>query len=134
MGQLTSARFDTHVEREEVISFGYAFAILLREQLAGEDSSLRLAYVDGEPRVMLALLDDIVAAADGKTLRFRLQEGSQSAEESHEALLASGYQVGEWPLHILGRRIDSEHPIPDVDPTRLVLAEEPRPIITPLDF
>jgi hypothetical protein len=135
MGELTGDRFMRHVEREEVIGFDEdAVAILLREQLAGEDSSLRLAYLDGPPDAVVDLLDRIVAASRGNTLRFRLQEGSDPADESHQALMARGYQVGEWPLHILGRPIDDQDPLPWVDPNAVVLADEPRPVITPLTF
>ena len=58
LGELTAQRFRQHVERGEVIVFDdRAIAILLREQLAGEDSSLRLALLIGEVDGVVELLE-----------------------------------------------------------------------------
>jgi hypothetical protein len=56
------------------------------------------------------------------------------AANTHDPLTAAGYQSGEWSLHILGRPIDPDHPLPAVDPARLLLADELRNIVEPLDF
>jgi hypothetical protein len=83
---------------------------------------------------MLELIAAVRAAAGDKTLRFRLAEAEPITANTHDRLIAAGYRSGEWSLHILGRPIDAAHPVPPVDPTRLVLADEPQPIVTPLDF
>ena len=134
LGELTAERFARHVERGEVLSnAGRAVAILLREQLAGEDSSLRLALLVGEPAHAVELVEHLRAAA-GKTLRFRTPENAPLADELHDGLLAAGYRSPEFRLHILGRPIDDDHPIPDVDPARVVLADAPEKILEPLEL
>jgi hypothetical protein len=135
LGELSAERFVRHVQRGEVITAGdRAVAILLRDQLAGEDSSLRLALLVGEIDAMLELLAAVRAAGGDKTLRFRLAEVEPLTATTHDRLTAAGYQSGDWSLHILGRPIDAANPVPEIDPTRLVLADEPGPIVTPLDF
>jgi GNAT superfamily N-acetyltransferase len=134
LGELTAERFARHVERGEVITSGKgAVAILTREQFAGEDSSLRLALLIGTPEDIVALLERLRAAA-GKTTRFRISEDWPLAGDLHDRLLAVGYRSPDFKLHILGRPIDSSHPIPAVDPARVVLADEPQPILEPLAF
>jgi hypothetical protein len=138
LGELTAERFARHVERGEVLTSGdRAVAILLREQLAGEDSSLRLALLIGEPAGAVELVEHIRAAdaaAAAKTVRFRMPETAPRADELHDRLLAAGYRCPEFKLHILGRPIDDDHPIPDVDPARIVLADSPAKVIEPLEF
>lgn len=135
LGELSAERFARHVERTEVITFDdRAVAILLRDQLAGEDSSLRLALLVGAIDGMLDLVAAVRAAAGDGTLRFRLAEAEPITANTHDQLTAAGYRSGEWSLHILGRPISADQPIPDVDPKRLVLADEPRTIVEPLDF
>ncbi|HUP83114.1 MAG TPA: GNAT family N-acetyltransferase [Candidatus Limnocylindria bacterium] len=134
IGELTAERFARHVERREVISFDdRAIAILLREQLAGEDSSLRLAMLMGDVAPVIELVERIRAIA-GKTVRFRLSGGGPLQTDGHDQLLAAGYRSPDWTLHLLGRPIDRAHPIPEVDPARVVLAEKPAPIIAPMTF
>ncbi len=137
LGELTAERFERHVERGEVISMSDgagATAILLREQLAGEDSSLRLALLVGEIEPALRLVGAVKTAAGKRTLRFRLPESQPITANTHDRLTAAGYNSGEWSLHILGREIDADHPLPDVDADRVVLAEEPANVVEPLSF
>ncbi|MEA2677326.1 MAG: hypothetical protein QOJ81_1467 [Chloroflexota bacterium] len=134
LGELTAEAFGRHVERGEVITSGErAVAILLREQLAGEDSSLRLAHVDGEIDGIIDLGERVREIAGDRTFRLRLPEDAL-AEGDDDRLSAAGYRSGDWSLHILGRPIDGAHPLPDIDPTRVVLADEPRQIVEPLAF
>lgn len=134
LGELTAERFARHLERGEVITNGEtAVAILTRQQFAGEDSSLRLSLLIGEIDSVTGLLERLRATA-GKTVRFRLPEDAPQAQDAHDRLIAAGYRSPDFKLHILGRPIDSAHPIPDVEPNRVVLAEEPQPIPEPLAF
>lgn len=133
LGELIAERFARHVERGEVIANANAVAILTREQFAGEDSSLRLALLIGEPTGVTALVERLRAVAN-RTVRFRVPEDHPLAQDLHDRLLAAGYRSPDFRLHILGRPIDDEHPIPPVDPTRVVLADEPQPIVEPLEF
>jgi GNAT superfamily N-acetyltransferase len=134
LGELSAERFARHVERGEVLSNGgRAVAILLREQLAGEDSSLRLALLVGEPAHAVELVEHLRAAA-GRTVRFRIPENAPLADDLHDRLLAAGYRSPDFRLHILGRPIDAGHPIPDVDPARIVLADTPEKILEPLEL
>ncbi len=134
LGELTAERFARHVERGEVLSLdGRAVAILLREQLPGEDSSLRLAMLAGAPDEVVALVDEVRAVV-GKTFRFRLPLDSVLDTAVYDLLIDAGYRCGDWGLHILGRPMDGAHPLPKVDPNRLVLAEDPRKILEPIDL
>ncbi|MEO8625684.1 MAG: hypothetical protein ABI452_03200 [Candidatus Limnocylindrales bacterium] len=134
LGELTAERFARHIERDEVLTLDdRAVAILLREQLAGEDSSLRLALLVGAADSVVKLVDRIRAIV-GRTLRFRLPLDSDLDTAAYDRLLGAGYRSGDWGLHILGRQIDGAHPLPGVDPDRLVLADEPRAILEPIDF
>lgn len=134
LGELTADRFARHVERGEVLTDGvHAVAILSREQLAGEDSSLRLALLIGEPESVVALVEQLWTVG-GKTMRFRLPEDDPRAQDTHDRLIGAGYRSPDFKLHVLGRPIDDGHPIPAVDPARVVLAEEPQPFAEPLDF
>jgi hypothetical protein len=132
LGELTAARLARHLERGEVIELdGRALAIMSREQLAGEDSSLRLALLVGDVDGMLDLVAWVRSAAGERTIRFRLPEEGPAAEAAHEQLVAAGYRAGEWALHVLGRPIDAAHPVPGVDPSRLILADEPAAVLEP---
>jgi hypothetical protein len=134
MAELTAAKFARHVERGEVITMGdRAVAILLREQLAGEDSSLRLSLLIGEAEPVIELAERLRTIA-GQTVRFRLTSGGPLQTQGHEKLLAAGYRSPEWTLHLLGRPIDSAHPIPEVDPARLILADRPAAVIKPMEL
>ena len=134
LGELTAQRFRQHVERGEVITFDdRGIAILLREQLASEDSSLRLALLAGQVDGVVVLLERLRDIAD-KTVRFRLPLGSPLDAAGHDRLAGAGYRGTDWELHILGRPIDSDHRVPEVDPTRLILAEEPTAVVVPLEF
>jgi GNAT superfamily N-acetyltransferase len=133
LGELTAERFARHIKRGEVMANGGGVGVLTRDQFAGEDSSLRLASLIGEPERVVALVDGMRAAA-GKTLRFRIPEGWPLADDLHDRLIAAGYRSPDFKLHILGRPIDDEHPIPDVDQARVALADDPRQILEPPAF
>jgi len=134
MGELTADRFRLHVERGEVIAHsGGAVAILLREQLAGEDSSLRLAMLVGDVASAIELVERIRTIA-GKTVRFRVTENGPLDTNGHDRLTAAGYRSPDFRLHLLGRPIDPTHPIPQVDPTRLILSDQPTHIVQPMVF
>ena len=93
-----------------------------------------MALVVGQPDGILELLSRVVTVAADRTVRFRLLESGSLETAGHDRLIGSGFQSGEGSLHILGRPIDPEHPIPIVDPGRLTLAEAPQPIVEPLEF
>ena len=133
LGELTPQRFRRHVERGEVIASQRATAILLREQLAGEDSSLRLALLLGNANYVVEMVGRLRDIA-GTTVRFRLPVAEELAAIAGNQLLGMGYQLGESQLHVLGRPIDAVHPVPEIDPTRLILADPPQPIIKPPEF
>ena len=141
MGELTGAAFACHVERGEVLVAGaragasdtdWALAILLREQQAGEDSSLRLAIVAGAPRRVVELAE-AARAISGQTLKFRVPEDSPLRTGGHDLLAAAGYRTSDWTLSMLGRPIDRTHPIPEVDTATLTLADAPASVIRPPD-
>ncbi|MEP7360843.1 MAG: hypothetical protein ABI744_04610 [Chloroflexota bacterium] len=132
--ELTADRFARHVERGEVITIdGRAVAILLREQLVGEDSSLRPALLVGDVEGTFELLERTRELA-GRTFRFRLPLDSALDLAGHDRLIAAGYHSSDWALHILGRLMDGAHPLPDIDAKRLILADEPQPILEPPRF
>jgi hypothetical protein len=134
LGELTAARLARHIERGEVITNGdRAVAILLREQHAGEDSALRLALLVGQPQTVVNLVEGLRAIA-GRTVRFRMPEDSPGATQMHDELIAAGYRSPDFRLHILGRPIDGSHPIPEVDPARVVLSDKPEPSLQPPSF
>jgi GNAT superfamily N-acetyltransferase len=134
LGELTAERFARHVERGEVLTHGNrAVTILTRQQFAGEDSSLRLSLLVGEIDAIIELVERLRSVA-GSTVRFRLPEDAPLAQDAHDRLSAAGYRSPDFKLHILGRPIDSSHPIPDVDPARVLLADEPQPILEALEF
>jgi acetyltransferase (GNAT) family protein len=131
MGELAEARFHSHLECGEVVVFesggqstDWALGILLREQLPGEDSSMRLALLCGDIAPAIELLER-TRALTGATVRFRLAEESPLRTTGHDQLEAAGYRSPDWTLHLLGRPLDADHPIPDVDPGRLILADTP---------
>jgi hypothetical protein len=133
MGELTATLFARHIERGEIVASDTAVAIVLREQLPSEDSSLRLALLVGDIDPAIALLE-LIRSATAKTVRFRLPEGSPLQSTGHDQLMAAGYRPSDWTLHLLGRPIDADHPIPDVDPAKLNLADLPQPILVPPNF
>jgi hypothetical protein len=139
MGELTAAAFALHVERGEVMVAGsradasdadWALAILLREQMAGEDSSLRLAIVSGAPQRVVELAE-AARAISGQTLKFRVPEDSPLRSDGHELLTAAGYRTSDWTLSLLGRPIDRTHSVPDIDPSTLTLSDAPAAVIQP---
>lgn len=132
MSELTEELFRRHVERGEVVvaregSSGGAFAVavLIGEQLPSEDSSLRLALLCGDGAAAAALVDQIhTTVAD--QIRFRIPTDAPMISGHEDEFAAGGFVTpADWELHILGRQMDAGHPIPAVDPARLVLAEQP---------
>ena len=92
-----------------------------------------LALLIGEPQGVVDLVERLRTIA-GKTLRFRLPEKAPLADDMHDRLMAAGYRSPDFRLHILGRPIDETHPIPEVDPKRVVLADKPQASLQPPSF
>ena len=131
MAELTEDLFRRHVERGEVLvsrdatdKTGWGVAILVGEQLASEDSSLRLALLcgDGPGAAMLA---DQIRRVTSQPIRFRVPVDAPMISGHEEAFREAGFVTREWEMHILARSMDGSHPIPAVDPTHIVLADPP---------
>ena len=136
--ELTQARFQSHVQRGEVLVVGepaqaghpardWALAILPAEVFPSEDVSLHLALLCGEGRRALRLVTDIAHSATD-SLRFRQPDGSPLVTGHEAAFAAAGFAVREWLLHILARPLDAAHPLPDpTDRSALVIEDDPTP-------
>jgi len=137
MAELTETLFRRHVERGEVVvsresvgGSGWAVAILVGEQLASEDSALRLALLSGDGVAGLALADQIRRTVD-QPLRFRVPVDAPMISGHELGFRAAGFVTREWEMHVLARPMDCDHPIPLVDPARVVLAEAPDRVEAP---
>lgn len=137
MQELTEPLFGRHIERTEVLvsrggngGDGWALAIVLREQLPGEDSSMRLAVLAGDASAAAGLADQLRRLA-GESIRFRVPEGAPLIDGHEELFRRVGFVTPDWELHILARPMDSDHPIPEPDPTRVILADPPQPTLVP---
>ena len=137
MAELTEALFRRHLERGEVIvsrdpspQEGWAIAILVSEQLASEDLSVRLAVLTGDGPGAVVLADQIRRVSD-QAIRFRVPTDAPMIKGHEEAFAAAGFVTRDWEMHILARSMDGDHPIPDVDPRHVVLAEPPAPGLVP---
>lgn len=131
MAELTEPLFRRHVERGEVLAGraaqggnGWAVAILVSEQLASEDSSLRLALLCGDGPAAAVLADQIRRVTD-QPIRFGVPADAPMISGHEEAFREAGFVTRDWEMHILARAMDVDHPIPAVDPARVVLAEPP---------
>ncbi len=132
MQELTESLLERHVQRAEVLVNGlpgdgsgrWAMAILLREQLPAEDSSMRLALVSGDSERALQLVRRTRELAY-EMVRFRVPVDGPLTAQNEAEWLAADYHRGDFRLHILARPLDTDHPAPDIDPGRLILADDP---------
>lgn len=127
--ELTADKFERHLLRSEVIiasrNSGWAMGIITRRQLPAEDATPRLAVLAGEGPAALELVEASRQAAS-TSVRFRVPSGAQLVSGHAAAFSAAGYVSPEWTLHVLARPLDADQPPPDIDPTRLTLADQPR--------
>lgn len=131
MQELTHHLFDRHVARGEVVSVagdqGSAVAVFVDEQLPAEDAALRVAVLAGDGPVALTLLNTMRELA-GEGIRLRLPPQAPLIRGREDAFRSAGWVSPDWKLHLLARPIDAAHPVPDVDPNRLLLADVPVPV------
>lgn len=137
LAELSETLFHRHFERDEVVvsrepvtTGGWSVAILVGEQLASEDSALRLALLAGDGLAAAALADQIRQIVD-QPLRFRVPVDAPMIKGHEAAFRAAGFVTRDWEMHILARPMDVDHPIPAADPARVVLAESPARIEAP---
>ena len=133
MQELTRAALVRHLQRAEVLVNGspgdadngrWALAILLREQLPSEDSSMRLALLAGDGERALQLVRRTRELAY-ESVRFRVPVDAPLTATNEAQWLEADYRRAEFRLHVLGRRLDEESSLPPIDPRRLVLADDP---------
>lgn len=136
MAELTEALFRRHVERAEVVvnrervaGGGWAVAILVGAQLPSEDSTLRLALLAGEGAAAAALADKIRRIVE-HSIRFRVPADTPMISGHENAFRNAGFVTRDRELHILARPMDTNHPIPEPDPRRLLL-DPPEPGLRP---
>jgi hypothetical protein len=131
MQELTHEALERHVQRAEVLVNGspgedgngrWALAIMMREQLPAEDSSLRLALLAGDAVRALQLVQRTRELAY-ETIRFRAPIGAPLIGENEAEWQSWGYHQAEFRLHVLGRPLDRDHPAPTIDPARLELPD-----------
>ena len=133
--ELTEQAFAAHLANGEVVVSGepaegtsdWALGILPGEQPPAEDSSLRVSMLIGDPRHAVELLERGRSLA-GESLVVRVPNPSPLLDDAPEVFEAAGYRSPNWMLHLLGRPLDTNHPAPDVDPSRLVLEDAPAPL------
>lgn len=134
MQELTQARFTGHVSRTEVLALedsgGWALAILSGEAMPAEDVSLHLAVLVGDLATALQLATTIRRLAD-EAIRFRIPVSKPLPPEVEAGFIAAGFETRPFELHILGRSMGDEVPLPQVDPHQLLLVDEPRQVIEP---
>jgi hypothetical protein len=130
MQELTEELFAAHVAAGEVVTnrgAGWGVAIISRDVEPAEDAGIHLGGVAGDPAGVAEIATQVQQAA-GERIRFRLEARSMP-DELAAGLSAAGFEAWQWELHILGRSGPSKAPA--VDPSRLVLADEPRRVIRP---
>lgn len=138
--ELTRERFTAHLQRGEIFARedpdrgGWALAIVDIVESRAEDS-FHVALLTGDPGAPLHLLQ--LLGGRHRAPRIRLPDPDPPVlRGALEGFVDAGYTPRDDTLHLLGRPIDSEHPVPPVDPERLILVDEPRliavaPGITP---
>jgi Acetyltransferase (GNAT) family len=133
MQELTRAGFERHVQRGEVLLNGSpemdgsrrsALAIMLREQLPAEDSSLRLALLAGDGMRALQLAQRTRELAY-EMIRFLVPVDAPMTADNEPEWQSLGFHRTEFRLHVLGRPLDPAHPAPAIDPARLELSDLP---------
>jgi len=137
MAELTEALFRRHLLRGEVIvgrdpvaGGAWAVAILVGEQLASEDSALRLALLTGDGAVAAALADQIRSVVE-QSVRFRVPVDVPMITGHEATFRAAGFTTRDREMHILARAMDADHPIPVADPSRVVLVDPPQRVKPP---
>lgn len=134
MQELTRAIFERHVQRGEVLLNGspgedgsgrWALAIMLREHLPTEDSSLRLALLVGDGGRALQLAQRTRELAY-EMIRFRVPLDAPLTADNEPDWPSWGFHRTEFRLHVMGRPLDPDHPAPAIDPARLQLSDLPR--------
>jgi hypothetical protein len=130
--ELTPEMLHRHMIRGEVIADGdEAVAILVGEQLPSEDSSLRLAALVGTGPAA-AELAGRMRTEIGEPFRFRVPADAPMITGHEQLFRDQGFVTPEWELHLLERPMDpATHPIPPLDPSRVILVEGPDPIVAP---
>ena len=68
----------------------------------------------------------------GERIKFRMPTDAPMVR-GHEADFAAAGFVSptDWELHVLARRMDPGMPIPAANPQRVVLEDQPQPILPP---
>jgi len=133
--ELTQRKFLEHMRLGEVLhgedaDGGKAVAIIVADVPAAENPELDLALTVGTPRATFELVERIRRHANAQ-LNFRYPASGALINDFRQQYLDAGWELSDWELHILGRPIDEAHPVPEVDPTAVVLEETPRAVITP---
>lgn len=140
---LTEDRFRAHVARGEVLVWPPEIADAGSPPGPGEWTLGVMRLVEGvewpsmpsclvgDGGSVLRMLDSIGGRRPGVP-PFRLPDPDPPLLAGvSEAFDAAGYVPHKRATHLLARPLDEAHPIPAVDPGRLILAEEPRPIAVP---
>ena len=132
--EMTEAKLAAHADRGEVLlndgEDGKAVAIVVADVAPAEDAAIRLAVLGGAPRAAFNLVDTARRLAE-TGIRFRYAHGAPLVDTVEQLYRDAGYTFSEWPLHILARPIDEAHLVPPVDPSALILADQPGAVITP---
>jgi GNAT superfamily N-acetyltransferase len=141
---LTRERFAAHAALRQVVaresaSGAWGMFVLPRYASHAEDRRLAASATAGDAAVVVELLAEVEARA-GRAVRLRFPEPIDPAAavdpavtEFAAAFAAAGYEPADRTLHLMGRRIDADLPVPLPDaPELLELADEPRAIATPL--
>jgi len=123
---LTEAKLAEHAQSGELLVRGEGVAVLVREQPPAEDSAMRLAVLGGEPNAAFELLEQVRGLA-GESIRFRFAEGAPLINAVRQRYEQAGYIVPEWTMLIMERPLDASHPLPEIDPGALMLADSPQP-------
>ncbi len=135
MEELTETKFREHIALGEVLhgkdaDGGRAVAILVRDVAPAESPALDFALVVGVPRAAFELVDRVRRAA-GETIDFRYPTQAPLVSAVRQSYLDAGYELSDWELHILARRMDAAHPVPPVDDDAVKLEDAPQAVITP---
>lgn len=132
--ELSETKFRTHLEAGEVIEHvadgQWAAAVFVRRTGPAEDIALRFAVLCGGNRPALSLAEAARELA-GELIRFRTASGAPLVHDAVDAWRAAGYVSPDWQLHLLRRQLDARHPLPPIEPARLVLADEPVSLLQP---
>lgn len=136
---LTYERLATHIAAGEVLAWpvgvetpgtGSALAIVPRLDDAS-DQWMRVAHLCGDPDGALALVDALTHAllrgdgSDRAAVGLRLPEPSSLVAGREAEWQARGFTPAGHVSIVVERPLDAVHPLPEVDPARLVLADAP---------